>query len=263
MRPCARISSRCVVPRIYKPAPTRSVFTTPFFPHFSNHPLTSDLAPLFRLLDTVTNDLVPSSSSSAAPTTTTTTRHLAAPRTFTPRFDVREVDASYELKGELPGIEQRDLEIEFVDERTLVIRGKTAVESTTTTATSDEAVTAVVADEETAAASDDSASEKSVNYRKPSVADDEYVDVGAESAKAPSSPATADVAPSAVETKKAEPAPNSRYWISERAVGEFERRFSFPGKVDQDAVKASLRNGILSIVVPKVVAREARRITIE
>lgn len=168
------------------------------------------------------------------------------------------MDASYELKGELPGIEQRDLEIEFVDERTLVIRGKTAVENTT--ATSDESVKAVVADE---AASSDSVSEKSANYQKPSVADDEYVDVGAESAKAPSLPATADAAPSAVETMKAEPAPNSRYWISERAVGEFERRFSFPGKVDQDAVKASLRNGILSIVIPKVVAREARRINIE
>lgn len=182
------------------------------------------------------------------------------PRTFTPRFDVREAEASYELQGELPGIEQKDLEIEFVDERTLVIRGKTASETTTTSNdTAAESIKAIAAD---------SASEKSVNYRKPSVADDEYVDAGAESAdesaKTPSSPATAaaDVAPTA-ETQKAELAPSSKYWISERSVGEFERRFSFPANVDQDAVKASLRNGILSIVIPKVVARGARRINIE
>lgn len=242
MQPCARISARCV-PRVYKPS-ARNVFTTPFFPHFGPS-LGSELAPLFRLLDTATTDLAPSSS-----------RRLA-PRAFTPRFDVREVDASYELQGELPGIEQQDLEIEFVDDRTLVIRGKTASETTV----SDGVGEPVKAIADGGAAAADSAGEKSVNYRKPSVADEEYVDAGAESAgegaETPSSSAAV------AETKTAEPAPNSKYWISERSIGEFERRFSFPGKVDQDAVKASLRNGILSIVIPKVVARAARKINIE
>lgn len=243
MQQCARISARCV-PRVYKPT-ARNVFTTPFFPHFGPS-LGSELAPLFRLLDTATTDLTPSSS-----------RRLA-PRAFTPRFDVREVDASYELQGELPGIEQQDHEIEFVDERTLVIRGKTASETTTVSDGGGEPVKAIA---DGGAATADNGSEKSVNYRKPSVADDEYVDAGAEiageSAETPSSSAAV------AETKTAEPAPNSKYWISERSVGEFERRFSFPGKVDQDAVKASLRNGILSIVIPKVVARAARKINIE
>ncbi len=178
---------------------------------------------------------------------------------------MREVGANYELQGELPGLEQKDLEIEFVDERTLVIRGKTAEESVESS--ENEAVKAVAANEE-AAATADNVSNKSASYQKPRVEEEEYVDAGAESsaegAKTPASPATpvADTQASLVESKKAAE-PSFKYWVSERSVGEFERRFSFPRRVDQEAVKASLRNGILSVVVPKVVAKEARRINVE
>jgi len=34
--------------------------------------------------------------------------------TFNPRFDVRETEAAYELHGELPGVERKDVQIEFV-----------------------------------------------------------------------------------------------------------------------------------------------------
>ena len=53
------------------------------------------------------------------------------------------------------------------------------------------------------------------------------------------------------------------YWVSERSVGEFHRQFGFPSRVDQDHVKASLKNGILNIVVPKAQAQQARKISIE
>ncbi|KAK6334161.1 hypothetical protein TWF696_002663 [Orbilia brochopaga] len=43
----------------------------------------------------------------------------------------------------------------------------------------------------------------------------------------------------------------AKYWIAERAVGVFERRFKFQGLVDQDGVKAHLENGLLTVVVPK------------
>jgi len=235
------------------------MFTSPsFFPHTFGPTFSNELAPFFRLIDSATADLVPSSSSSSA-------RHQARRSTFTPRFDVREVGANYELQGELPGLEQKDLEIEFVDERTLVIRGKTAEESVESS--ENEAVKAVAANEE-AAATADNVSDKSASYQKPWVEEEEYVDAGAESsaegAKTPASPATpvADAQASPVESKKAAE-PSFKYWVSERSVGEFERRFSFPGRVDQEAVKASLRNGILSVVVPKVVAKEARRINVE
>ena len=222
------------------------MFTTPFFPRFND--LGSDFAPLFRLFDSATADLVPSS-------------RLQARQTFTPRFDVREVGPAYELSGELPGIEQKDLDIEFLDERTLVIRGRTVAEGSKTNEAAEAAEPAKTVQND---AANDNVSEKSANYQKASV-EDEYVDAGAESeatdgVKTPAS-TTAEVAPSA-ETKKAAE-PSFKYWVSERTVGEFERRFSFPGRVELENVKASLKNGILSVVVPKVVAQEPRRINIE
>ena len=54
-----------------------------------------------------------------------------------------------------------------------------------------------------------------------------------------------------------------KYWVSERSVGEFHRSFSFPGRVDTDGVKASLKNGILHVMVPKSVHKESKRIQIE
>ncbi len=222
------------------------MFTTPFFPHYNN--FGSDFAPFFRLLDSATADPIPSS------------RHEAR-QTFTPRFDVREVGAAYELQGELPGIEQKNLNIEFLDERTLVIRGRTVSEDTKTSDAAEAAEPAKAVQNEEAS---DNVSEKSANYHKASV-EDEYVDAGAESeaadgAKTPAS-TMAEVGPTAESKKAAEP--SFKYWVSERSVGEFERRFSFPGRVELENVKASLKNGILSVVVPKAVAQQSRRINIE
>ena len=241
-----RIMTARNIPRVCKASAPRTMFTTPFFPHFNN--FGSEFAPLFRLLDSATADLVPSSRQHAR-------------QTFTPRFDVREVGSAYELQGELPGIEQKDLNIEFLDERTLVIRGRTVAEDTNTNEVAEAGESAKAVQNEPA---NDNASEKSAHYQKASV-EDEYVDAGAESeaadgAKTPAS-TTAEVTP-AVESKKATEA-SSRYWVSERSVGEFERRFSFPGRVELENVKASLKNGILSVVVPKVVAQQSRRINIE
>ena len=237
------------------------MFTTPFIPGHFGPALSNELAPLFRLLDSATADLVPSSA-----------RNGPARRHFTPRFDVREVGQAYELQGELPGIEQKDLDIEFVDERTLVIRGRTASEHTTAPATEAETGTnkAVEAGEATAT-SDDASDHSTTTYHKPSVEEEDgYVDAGAESsADGAKTPATENTNAKATEVAHTEKnnqtvvQPNHKYWVSERSVGEFERRFSFPGRVDQEAVKASLRNGILSVVVPKIVAREARRIQVE
>ena len=229
--------------------------STPFFPHSSGGIFGSDL---FRLLDSATADLVPASFGP---------RHHVARRSFSPRFDVREVGQEYQLQGELPGMEQKDLDIEFVDERTLVIRGRSAREEGERLSLSSDAQNAGPRRKTGSQGdNDDAASEKSVNYRKASAVEEEeeeeegYVDAGAESSEqGAKTPGSAE----AMETKRAEVEPAFKYWISERAVGEFERRFSFPGRVNQEEVKASLRNGILSVVVPKLVAREGRRIEIQ
>ena len=47
---------------------------------------------------------------------------------FAPRIDVKEDDASYEISAELPGLEEKDIEI-TVDDGTLVLRGEKSAAS--------------------------------------------------------------------------------------------------------------------------------------
>ena len=157
------------------------------------------------------------------------------PRTFTPRFDVTEIDNAYELYGELPGIEQKDITIEFSDAQTLVIKGKTERQSDKVEASQAEATPTV----------EDNTSEKSHN---PTV-EDEYDEADTPLA----TPAT--TATVTAEEKQGQPAetqaPKPKYWIAERRVGSFSRSFSFSQRIEHEAVQASLKNGILKVVVPK------------
>ncbi|KAF3397800.1 30 kDa heat shock protein [Penicillium rolfsii] len=168
-----------------------SVFRTSF-------PAAGDFAPLFRLLDDYDNHR-------------SSTRQSTM-RSFAPKFDVRESESAFHLDGELPGIPQEDINIEFTDAQTLVVKGHTEREYHTPEPKEQ-------AENEQAVEITDKASKTSGN--------------------------------------------SHRYWASERTVGEFSRTFSFPIRVDQDKVKASLKNGILSIVVPKATASATKKITIQ
>ncbi|KAE8382344.1 HSP20-like chaperone [Aspergillus bertholletiae] len=46
-------------------------------------------------------------------------------RAYAPTFDMRELKDSYQLEGELPGVKQSDVEIEYVDAHTITIKGHT------------------------------------------------------------------------------------------------------------------------------------------
>jgi HSP20 family protein len=160
-------------------------------------------------------------------------------KSFTPKFDVKEVKDAYELHGELPGIEQKDVEIEFTDAHTLTVKGHTERSYTSGTPPAGfvEGAPAQAAITE---------GEKDNKAHKATVEDE-----GAEG--------------STEVTKKDESAQGSdeaKFWVSERSVGEFSRSFTFPTRVDQDNVKASMKNGILSIHVPKAKKHESRKITI-
>ena len=153
-----------------------------------------------------------------------------AGRTFAPKFDVREAEDKYLLEGELPGIAQKDIAIEFLDDQTLTIKGRTE------------------------------------HYRKEGPSPEEgQAANNAESAPTEQSTATDNkqVAPSGSQEVSRREAKHT-YWITERSVGEFARSFAFPNRVDQDKVKASLKDGILSVVVPKLQrSKETRKIQIE
>ncbi|CAL5867942.1 uncharacterized protein PFLUO_LOCUS2165 [Penicillium psychrofluorescens] len=163
----------------------------------TSYPASSGFAPLFRLLDDY--DVHRSTSNRSGQST--------AMRSFSARFDVRESTDAYHLDGELPGIVQKDIDIEFSDPQTLTVKGRTERE-----------------------------------YHSPS-------------------PSNGTAETEEGDDKAGKPA--YRFWAEERSVGEFQRTFTFPTRVDQDAVKANLKNGILSIVVPKAAAPTAKKITVE
>jgi HSP20 family protein len=54
-----------------------------------------------------------------------------------------------------------------------------------------------------------------------------------------------------------------RSWCSERSVGDFMRTFNFPTSVDQEKCKATMKNGILSIKVPKMEKAKGHKVAIE
>jgi len=209
-----------------------------FFPRaFVNEPASS-FTPLFRLLDdfdTYQNQSSPQHRNH---------QRGGAMKSFNPKFDVKEVKDHYELHGELPGIEQKDVEIEFTDANTLTVKGRTerSFNSGTPLSGAIEGTKPVHAITEG-------------NHR----ATVEDADEGAETTTvAPSSTSTKEVAKAEEQPKE----PEAKYWVSERSVGEFSRSFSFPVRVDQDAVRASMKNGVLSILVPKAKKLESRKIAI-
>jgi HSP20 family protein len=191
-------------------------------------PRFQEFSPLFRLADEIDR---------------ATRAHAHAPnhRSFAPRFDVKELKDSYELYGELPGVEQSNVNIEWSDDTTLTISGHTekSYESSSPTEVAE------------VSGSDNDAGNG--NYHKATVEE------AGEATEKPSETAVAETTPKAV----AEPVSDkARYWITERSVGSFNRTFQFPQRVEHDAVKASLKDGILHIAIPKAKAREPRKVSI-
>ena len=52
------------------------------------------------------------------------------------------------------------------------------------------------------------------------------------------------------------------YYAMERAYGSFQRAIPLPRNIDSDAAKASYRNGVLTVEIPKTGPGGARRLTV-
>lgn len=180
-------------------------------PRFSSFgPTRQEFGPFLNLFNGAFNELQKMSDS--------------ASRTFVPRFDVKEDPTNYTLEGELPGIDQKDIVVEFADEHTLTIRGRTE------------------------------------QYKEEGHPPAE----GSEPAETHQIPGNEGAAIHEISKEVAKPVPGETYWVSERSVGEFARSFAFPAAVDQEHVKGSLKNGILKVVVPKIAKKaHPKKVTIE
>jgi len=166
-------------------------------------------------------------------------------KTFNPKFDVKETADSYELHGELPGIEQQNVEIEFTDNSTITVKGRTERSYTSGTPIEGTKMSGAITDGTESETPSHKASVEDEGAEKTSTATDIRKSDGAEVLK----------------SEEPNP-PEAKYWVSERSVGTFSRSFTFPVHVDQDNVSASMKNGILSILIPKAKKPESRKIAI-
>ncbi|KAI0404888.1 30 kDa heat shock protein [Xylaria palmicola] len=180
--------------------------------------------------------------------------------TFTPRFDVKETEQSYELHGELPGVDKKNVNIEFSDAQTIVIRGnveRTYREGNPPAGLLGDAssMTGAIANEPHSEEGGDDQHRRSLH----ATVEDEGGDAGNKSLSSSSSAAHAA---GGGESAQQQQQPREKYWVYERSVGNFTRSFTFSNRVDHEGVSASLDNGILTVVVPKAKKPETRRITV-
>lgn len=228
-----------------------------------------DLAPLFSLFDDSLAQLDHHMRSAQ--------RQFKRP--FNPKFDVKETKEAYSVEGELPGFDAKDINIEFLDDgHTLQIKGKTvqenkrehtpakAVESSSEQAT--KAVEAAPASENVAEKTEATTSEtSSLRSHQATVEDDVEEPANASAVEAATQPAAeqpvVEASKEVEQPRTTESEPEAKNWVSERYTGSFTRSFKFPSKVDQVAVKASLKDGILAITLPFARKPESRKIQIE
>jgi HSP20 family molecular chaperone IbpA len=183
--------------------------------------------PLFRLLDDFDRYVAGSSSARTMPT-------------FQPKFDVRESDAAFELHGELAGVERDNIHIEFTDSSTIMIRGR--VERSYSAGTPiDTPVTGAITE----------AGEEKIE-KEGSAEKDKKTETDKSGHTDPALKATVQ---DEATSKKA-----AKYWLTERSIGEFTRTFTFPAPVEPSGVTANLKDGVLTVVIPKSKKHEACRI---
>jgi HSP20 family molecular chaperone IbpA len=205
----------------------------------------ASFTPLFRLLDDFDNYRTEVQGTSNG-NSRKGSRTISA-RTFNPKFDVRETENTYELHGELPGIERENINIEFTEPQTIVVHGH--VERTYQAGTPPSAYLE--------GGKVSGAITESGEQHKP-----HKVTVEDESNEESTTVAKQEGQSQQAQQQQQQQQPKEKYWVSERSIGEFSRTFSFPTRVDQDAVSASLNNGVLNITVPKAKKHESRRIAI-
>jgi HSP20 family molecular chaperone IbpA len=182
---------------------------------------------------------------------------LSQLRSFQPKFDVSETAEGYTLHGELPGIDSKDVQIEWSDGNTLTISGRTehryeiGPESNATR----------INEPTSAGALEAGTAETGSSYAKPSVEDE--AGQSTTTAEASEQATSSEVAKTNTTQDVAKQSAAPKYWVSERSVGQFHRSFSFPTRVDQDNVKASLKNGILEVIIPKSAKPQNKKIEIQ
>ena len=137
---------------------------------------------------------------------------------FNPKFDVVETKEAYELHGEIPGAERKDISIEFTEPQTIVIHGH--VERQRTEGNPPAGLVEGSNNDSTPAAITEGGEKRpgspSSEAHRATVTDEET-----EAAKERGVTKAADAAGNA--DQKQQQAPKHKYWFQERSVGEIGR----------------------------------------
>jgi HSP20 family molecular chaperone IbpA len=220
-----------------------------FFPRAFGNTTTNEAAytPLFRFLedfDTYSRSAAPSADSGRHSSAHQHRQHQPA---WQPRFDVRETADAYELYGELPGLSKQNVSIDFPEHQTIRIHGKTE-RSYVSASPSSNGTSAQTSVASTTAETD----QRRSSYHSATVEDESEENDKFEIVSKP----TEDKSSVAAAT------PKYKYWLTERSIGDFARTFQLPARIDQEAVAASLDNGILKVLIPKAKVHKPHRVIV-
>ncbi|KAJ4294416.1 hypothetical protein N0V90_008106 [Kalmusia sp. IMI 367209] len=215
-------------------------------------------------------------------------------------FNVHENNEGYQVDAEIPGFEQEHIEIDVTDDNTLKLSGNTerraeqpqsaeamAEPHTTEPEAHNEAMDGVTLNEPEEATASGAAtpthSDTESNRSYQATVEDDFEDLGVETSSTVSAKSetpkehkgkekvvegSATTNTEAAVLQQPQPgAPTQQQKQSEadewRFHGSFERTFRFPERIDAANVRASLRNGLLSITIPKAKAPGVKRILIQ
>lgn len=142
-----------------------------------------------------------------------------------PAADLVETPKGYELHAELPGFDKNNIKIEMPDSQTLILSGSV--------------------NEQHEVSSDDSVPEPTNNSTNTSESSKEDNQVTTKSQ----------------DNQVGQHKPH--YWVNERISGAFSRSFRFPTPVNTEDIKASFKDGILKVLVPKSAEEQSKQINIE
>ncbi|SCO88844.1 related to heat shock protein 30 [Fusarium oxysporum] len=180
-------------------------------------------------------------------------------RPWEPRFEAHETEDSFVLYGELPGMNKEHVTVEFPEPRKLVVSGKverfTESPKAAETTTEQTAPSPVIEPD-----NEDTRSRSSYQATVEDDVDDDEFEVlshTSEKSKTMSQPE-----PETLNEKAQEKQPEQPEQPEEpRRSGyskEFSRYFTFPTYINHDAVTADLKDGLLTIVVPKATPKSQR-----
>lgn len=171
---------------------------------------------------------------------------------FIPRFDLEEDEHNYYLYGDIPGATVNEITVEANDDHTLVVYGKTGRPGPERMGENvGEGPQGEMKGEGQAPV------QEQQQFAPPPTAP-EPAHTSAPSHSHHTRHLTSPFSTSPPPMPRI--APNGhKILLSERLVGEFHRTFAFPTAVDEKGVKASMENGVLSLVVPKREVREEKK----